>query len=95
MLEKMKLALRIRSTALDEEILSVIKSARLELIRAGVKPEAANSEDDLIVSAIRAYVLGWYAADTKLQEGYQKMFAYQLDCLRKSADYMAGTEVGE
>lgn len=94
MLEKMKIALRIKSNALDAEIQSVIGAARLELVRAGVKPEKANADDDdLIISAIRSYVLAQYSADTKLTEGYWKAFAYQLDCLRRSSGYMR--EAGE
>lgn len=88
MLEKMKIALRVKTNFFDEEILSVIGAARKELIRAGVKPKKANSDDDdLITAAIRAYVLGNYAGDTKLRDGYMQSFEYQKDCLRKSRGY--------
>ena len=94
MLEKMKLALRIKSDAFDIEIQSVISAARMELIRAGVKPEKANADDDdLITSVVRSYVLAQYSPETKLAEGYWKAFAYQLDCLRRSTGYMR--EAGE
>lgn len=94
MLEKMKLALRIKSDHFDAEIQSVIGAARLELVRAGVRPEKANADDnDLVTSAIRSYVLAQYSPDTKLAEGYWKAFAYQLDCLRRSTGYMR--EAGE
>lgn len=90
MLEKMKIALRIKSDNLNEEIASVINSARQELIRAGVDSEKAQDEtDDLIISAIRAYVLSWYCVDDKQQERYQRSFETQLDNLRKSTGYMA------
>ena len=88
MLEKMKIALRVKTDFFDAEIQSVINAARLELIRAGVVPEKANSEDDdLITSAVRAYVLSKYSSDTKLRDGYAESFEYQKDNLRKSTGY--------
>lgn len=88
MLERMKIALRISTDYFDDEICGVITAARMELIRAGVKEEKAKQDDDeLIVSAIRTYVLATYAADTKQAEGYEESFKYQLDNLRRSAGY--------
>lgn len=93
MLEKMKIALRIKTDFFDAEIQSVIGAARMELIRAGVLSEKANADDDdLITSAIRSYVLAQYSTDTKMTEGYWKAFVYQLDCLRRSTGYMKGAE---
>ena len=91
MLEKMKIALRIKTDFFDEEIQSVIGAARAEMVRAGVLPEKANADDDdLITSAIRSYVLAKYSTDTKMTEGYWQAFTYQLDCLRRSTGYMRG-----
>ena len=93
-LQKMKIALRVRSDRYDEEIKSVIGAAGMELVRAGVKPEKAQDySDDLILSAIRAYVLAQYSTDTKMTEGYWRSFAYQTECLRKSTGY--GKELTE
>lgn len=94
MLEKMKIALRIKTDFFDTEIQSVIGAARMELIRAGVLPDKANADDDdIITSAIRSYVLAQYSTDTKMTEGYWKAFAYQLDCLRRSTGYMKEADV--
>ncbi len=88
MLEKIKIALRVKTDYFDAEISSVIKAARMELIRAGVRPKKANSDDDeLITAAIRAYVLANYATDQDLKDGYMKSFDCQKDCLRKSKGY--------
>lgn len=96
MLERMKLALRVSTDKFDTEIAGSIKAARMELIRAGVSAEKANSEDDeLIISAIRAYVLATFSTDVSPQasinvsEGYWTSFRTQLDCLRKSGGYSA------
>ena len=88
MLEQMKIALRVKTDFFDKEIQSVIDAARMELIRAGVVPEKANSEEDsLIISAVRAYVLSKYSSDIKLRDGYEASFEYQKETLRKSKGY--------
>ena len=86
-LERMKVALRVTNDRFDDEIAGVITAARMELIRAGVLADKANSNDELIVSAIRAYVLATYSTDTKLTDGYMASFEMQKDNLRKSAGY--------
>ena len=54
-----KLYLRISHTLLDDEIETVIASARQELIRAGVKTSVANSLDEgskqIVEQAIKTY----------------------------------------
>lgn len=88
MLEKMKIALRVKTDYFDEEIQSIIDAARAELVRAGVKPDKAQADNDpLITAAIRMYVMGEYSTDTKMREKYQNAFDYQKDCLRKSDGY--------
>lgn len=83
-LEKIKLALRITHTLLDEEIADVITSAQLELVRAGVDSSVATGDGELIETAIRTYALSYYAQDTKEAERFSESFKYQCDCLRKS-----------
>ena len=82
--DKVKLALRISHNLLDSEINDVIASARQELIRAGVVEEIANSDMELVETAIKTYALEYYASDTKEAERYSNSFKYQLDCIRKS-----------
>lgn len=82
--DKVKLALRISHNLLDGEINDVISSARDELARAGVSSELANSDEELIQSAIKAYALAYYSMDVKDAERYNQSFYYQCDCLRKS-----------
>lgn len=83
-LEKIKLALRISHSLLDAEITDVIASARQEMLRAGVDDVVANSDYELVETAIKTYALQYYASDVKDAERYGESFRYQLDCIRKS-----------
>lgn len=82
--EKVKLALRISHNLLDSEISDVITSARLELKRAGVNTEKAESDNEDVVTAIKTYALAYFSSDNKDSERYSESFNYQCDCLRKS-----------
>ena len=82
--DKVKLALRISHNLLDSEITDIIASARAELVRAGVDETRANSDEEIVETAIRTYALSYYASDNKDAERYQNSFMYQCDCLRKS-----------
>ena len=82
--DKVKLALRISHNLLDSEISDVITSARQEMLRAGVDSEVANSDMELVQTAIKTYALEYYAQDPKDAERYSASFRYQLDCIRKS-----------
>ena len=82
--DKVKLALRISHNLLDGEITDVITSARDELKRAGVDSTTAESDEELIQTAIKTYALAYYASEVKDAERYQESFKYQCDCIRKS-----------
>lgn len=88
-LEKVKLALRISHSELDDEIEDVITSARQEMTRAGMESDIAESSMELVETAIKTYALAYYAP-VKEAEKYTESFRYQLDQLRKS--YPAGVE---
>lgn len=88
-LEKVKLALRISHDELNDEIEDVINSARQEMKRAGMNPQKADSDTELVETAIKTYALAYYAP-VKEAEKYTESFRYQLDQLRKS--YPAGVE---
>ena len=88
MLDKVKRALRISHSLLDDDITETINAARAEMIRSGVaEAKAKDDNDSLIVSAVKTYCLYTYANDTKMQDGYFKSWQYQLDCVRKSTGY--------
>lgn len=83
--DKVKLALRISHNLLDGEIADVIASARKEMARAGVSEEVANSDLEIVETAVKTYALEYYASDTKEAERFSNSFKYQLDCIRKSS----------
>lgn len=88
MLDRVKLALRIGHTALDDSIRMEIDEARREMIRVGIAPSKANSGDDPLISrAIITFCRGEHCSDVKQKEGFEHSFAVQLDNLRKSVDY--------
>jgi uncharacterized phage protein (predicted DNA packaging) len=87
LLDDIKLFLRISHNLLDNEIQTVIASAREELKRAGVKAAIAESQDagtkELVEQAIKTYAKAYYA-EPKDAEQYNESFKYQLDNLRKT-----------
>lgn len=73
MLNEVKMALRVTTTAYDDELNGLIESAKLDLKIAGVK---TNSLDDVIKTAIKTYC--------KLNFGTPNSATY--DYLKKSYD---------
>lgn len=89
MLEKVKLALGITTTIFDSDINDNIASARMEMIRAGVSEEKANSDSDvLIIKAIKTYCAKEYYEGNEA-ERYLRGWNSQLENLRKSSDYVS------
>ena len=80
MLDKIKLALRISHNHLDDDIRETINTARAEMVRAGVLPDVANGDSEVVEMAIKTYCLYIYR-----DERYGESWLYQLDCLRKSS----------
>lgn len=90
MIEKIKKSLRISHDALDDDISASIAAARLELVRAGVKTEMAESEtDELIYLAISTFCKSIYSPLLQDRQAYDESFKYQMDNLRKSKTYKA------
>lgn len=72
MLEKVKLALRIKSNSLDLEIQDLIESAKADLNISGVKN--LDEEDPLIIKAVKTYCKANFGLDNKDSEKYQKSY---------------------
>lgn len=84
-LEKVKLALRIRSNAYDIDIYDLIESAKLDLSISGVKK--IDEEDPLIQQAIKTYCKANFGLDNKDSEKYQKAYDMQKQHLSLCCDY--------
>lgn len=90
LLDDVKLALRITSSAFDSEIQDLINAARADLILAGVKPEKANDDlDPLIKRAIITYAKAHFGYDNPEAERFQKSYEMIKMHLTLSADYVA------
>ena len=88
MLESVKVALRISHDKLDTEILETIDTAKDEMARVGIEPTKIVETDPLISSAIKTFCKYAFSSEPKMQEGFFISWQYQIDCLRKSTDYM-------
>lgn len=91
LLDEIRKALRKTSTTLDDEILTNIRVARAEMLRAGVHPALAENPADVLVNnAIKDFCLWKMTSDEKLAERYGEVWRFDLDDLRKSYSYAVG-----
>ena len=85
MLEKVKLALRIKSNKLDEEITDLIEACKIDLSLSGVK--RIKDTDSLIQQAIKLYCKANFGLDNKDSEKYQKSYEMLKISLSLCGDY--------
>ena len=78
MLDKVKLALRITHTKLDNDILDNIAAAKEELERAGVPRDLVTEPEKhpLIARAIKTYCQSMAALDQNQADKYMNSFKY-------------------
>ncbi len=69
--------------ALQPEIERCIRTARAEMVRAGVPEETASSGNVLVADAIVTYA-AMKLGDAGRYEQYREAWEYQVDCIRKS-----------
>ena len=84
MLEKIKMSLRIKHTALDDELIDMIAAAKKDLARVGIINIA--DEDTLIIQAVKLYCK-WhlnYESDT---DRYKEAYTSMAQSLSMSGDY--------
>ena len=89
MLEKVKLALRIKVTSLDSEITDLIEACKIDLSISGIK--VINDTDPLIQRAIIVYCKANFGLDNKESEKYQLSYDMLKQSLALCSDY--NTEV--
>ena len=83
-LDTVRLALRWKSIALNEEIQRYIDWSKAEIERAGVPHDIAVSDTDpLICDCIVQGCLMNLSTDERIREAANTSFLYQLDNLRK------------
>ena len=90
MLEKIKLALRITHTALDEDIQSDIDACKADLKLCGVVHAA--EDDPLIFNAVKLWCRSIYTDDTAKGAEYLRRYDALKSCLMMAEGY--GWEAG-
>ena len=93
LLDEVKLMLRISHDRLDSEISDLIAAAKNDMERAGVSAVLVTAATDSLVKlAIKTFVMSKMMDSKEKAEGFQESYAYQLDNLRKSAEYNTDPE---
>ena len=85
MLERVKLALRIKSDKLDDEIVDLIEACKVDLGLSGVRK--IEDTDPLIQQAIKLYCKANFGLDNKDSEKYQKSYEMLKISLSLCGDY--------
>ena len=84
MLDEVKLALRIKTSAFDSEIQSLIEAAKLDLKISGVN---ADREDGLVKQAILLYCKSLFGLGNPDKERYWNSYQMMVQHLKLSGDY--------
>lgn len=85
MLEKVKLALRIKTTVLDIEINDLIEACKIDLSISGIR--VIKVEDFIIQRAIILYCKAGFGLDNKDSERYQLAYEMLKKSLALCSDY--------
>lgn len=90
LIDDVKLALRITSSAFDNEVEDLIKAARQDLILSGVSSNKANDDTDpLIKRAIVVYCKANFGYDNSEAERFQQSYDMLKAHLTLSLEYTA------
>ena len=88
LLDDVKLALRISSSAFDDEVVDLIEAARQDLILSGVSQNKAQDENDpLIKRAITVYCKAHFGFDNPEAERFAKSYDMLKAHLTLSQEY--------
>ena len=96
LLDDVKLALRITSSAFDDEVVDLIEAARQDLILSGVSQNKAQDENDpLIKRAITVYCKAHFGFDNPEAERFQQSYDMLKAHLTLSAEYTQAPAVSD
>ena len=85
MLEKVKLALRIKNNKLDDDITDLIDACKIDLSISGVKK--IDETDALVIQAVKLYCTANFGLDNKDSEKYQKSYDMLKNSMALCGDY--------
>lgn len=95
MLEKIKLALRVDSNDLDEEIQDTIDAAKADLILSGIPKNKVVETDILILRAIKIYCKAEFSTDDKESTRYTNSYNMLKIHLCLSQEYTSEVVEGD
>jgi uncharacterized phage protein (predicted DNA packaging) len=87
LLEDVKLALRITSSAFDSEVQDLIDAAKADLQLSGVHSDRLNDDDPLIRRAIVTYAKAHFGYDNPEAERFQRSYDMLKAHLTLSQEY--------
>lgn len=85
MLEKVKLALRIKNNKLDDDITDLIDACKIDLSISGVKK--IDETDALVIQAVKLYCKANFGLNNKDSEKYQKSYDMLKSSMALCGDY--------
>lgn len=89
LIDDVKLALRITSSAFDSEIQGLIEAAKADLQLSGVHPVRLKEDDPLILRAITVYCKAHFGYDNPEAERFAKSYDMLKAHLTLSQEYTA------
>lgn len=89
MLQKVKLALRIKSNKFDDEIQDLISACKIDLSISGVRK--VREDDPIIQQVIILYVKANFGLDNNDSEKYYKSYLLLKQSLSLCGDYNVAT----
>jgi hypothetical protein len=92
MKEKIKLALRIKNSAFDDEITDLIDAAKADLKLSGVLQDKITDTDILIIRAVTLYAKAHFGLDSEDGDKYCKAYESLKNHLCLSAEYTKAVE---
>lgn len=85
LLQKVKTAIRIKHTALDDDLLDNIQACLLDLQMHGVVHKGA--EDQLIQNAVKLYCKAEYTDDPEKYDVFAQRYRELRNCLKHAEGY--------
>lgn len=92
LLDDVKLALRITSSAFDSEVQDLIGATIADLQLSGVQPAKLDADDPLIKRAIITYVKANFGYDNPEAERFQRSYDMLKAHLTLSQEYTVGDD---
>lgn len=88
-IDKIRAALRVDDNSMDEDIRDTINACISDLVLSGVSQTKANSEDALILRAVKSFCKSEFSSEDKESQRYRDAYESLKIHLCLSQDYTA------